>query len=88
MQRMHGLVLPVHLLSVIPRDSLTINCQPACSTSAGLAGTIPRAAMTPQQQCLLDLLLAYEHMVRQVEVQGAAEARHAELRVDMRIPAG
>ena len=44
--------------------------------------------MTPQQQCLLDLLLAYEHMVRAVEVQGAAEARHAELRVDMRIPAG
>jgi len=26
--------------------------------------------MTPQQQCLLDLLLAYEHMVRAVEVQG------------------
>lgn len=49
-----------------------------------LAGK-PLDALDPAEQRLLQLALAYPHVVMAVEVQGDAEERHARLREFMRI---
>lgn len=61
---------------------------PLAAQALALLGPVPRAAMTEPQQRLLDLLLAYAHLIMAVEVQGPAEPRHAALRVHMRITPG
>lgn len=45
----------------------------------------PLDALTPQEQTLMNLALAYAHVVLAVEIQGPDEPRHAELRKTMRI---
>ncbi|HMO68111.1 MAG TPA: hypothetical protein PKE25_05525, partial [Novosphingobium sp.] len=45
----------------------------------------PLDALTVPEQTLMNLALAYAHVVLAVEVQGPDEPRHAELRRFMRI---
>lgn len=47
--------------------------------------TRPLDDLTPAEQTLMNLALAFAHIVLAVEVQGPDEARHAQLREFMRI---
>lgn len=47
--------------------------------------TRPLDALSPPEQALMNLALAYAHVVLAVEIQGPDEPRHAELRKTMHI---